>query len=310
MLVISHLSCNTSTNSVANSSQSKSGVTIHVLGTAQDAGSPQISCDKDCCKDLWKNKGPRRMVSCLGVIDHKTGQSFVFDATPDFKFQWQDLKTIAGKSAKQASGIFLTHAHIGHYTGILDLGKEAMSAKSLPVYAMPRLAQFLSNNGPWSQLVAQDQIALKLLQADSAVLLSPKLSVRPVLVPHRDEFSETVGFVISGPNKKALFIPDIDKWSKWKHNIVEEVAKVDYAFLDATFYSGKELPGRNMSEIPHPSVQETMQLFANVSAQEKEKIHFIHFNHTNPLLNTSSKAIKEVTTKGFSIAKRGMTLDL
>ena len=70
----------------------------------------------------------------------------------------------------------------------------------------------------------------------------------PFLVPHRDEFSETVGFEIKGENKTAVFIPDIDKWSKWNSDLKELIKRVDYAFLDATFYKNGEIPSRDMSE--------------------------------------------------------------
>ena len=40
--------------------------------------------------------------------------------------------------------------------------------------------------------------------------INPLIKVNPFLVPHRDEFSETVGYQIEGPNKTALFIPGIN----------------------------------------------------------------------------------------------------
>jgi pyrroloquinoline quinone biosynthesis protein B len=126
--------------------------------------------------------------------------------------------------------------------------------------------------------------------------------VTPFLVPHRDEYSETVGYMIAGPNKKALFIPDIDKWEKWDRSIATELSKVDYAFLDATFYDGEEL-NRDMSEIPHPFIVETMQLLKELPSSEKNKIHFIHFNHTNPVLDSNSAQARAVVQAGFHLAR-------
>ena len=116
------------------------------------------------------------------------------------------------------------------------LGEKQWGAKEIPVYAMPKMRQFIRNNGPWSQLVDLQNILLKPLEANVEVELTSNLIVTPILVPHRDEFSETVGFKIVGPERSALFIPDIDKWEKWELDIVTEVEKVDYAFLDATFF--------------------------------------------------------------------------
>lgn len=200
-------------------------------------------------------------------------------------------------------GIFLTHAHIGHYTGLMYLGKEAMDAQQLPVYVMPRMQNFLSSNGPWDQLVTRENIVLKKMVNDQAITLSSSLKVTPLLVPHRDEYSETVGYSIEGPDKSALFIPDIDKWNKWEKDIVAEVKKVDYAFLDATFYDGAELNNRDMSEIPHPFIAESMEKFSGLSQVEKNKIIFIHFNHTNPVINPDSKESQWVISQGYRIAR-------
>ena len=104
-----------------------------------------------------------------------------------------------------------------------------------------------------------------------------------------------------------IFIPDIDKWDRWDKDISEIISKVDYAFLDATFYKNGEIK-RDMSEIPHPFVEESMHLFSNLSANDKKKIHFIHFNHTNPLLIEGSDAQKEVSDKGFNLAKEGQII--
>jgi len=208
------------------------------------------------------------------------------------------------------NGIFLTHAHIGHYTGLMYLGKEGFNSKNTPVYAMPKMASFLTNNGPWSQLITNKNILIKPLKNQTEEILSDHLKVIPFTVPHRDEFSETVGYKIIGPNKKALFIPDIDKWTKWESNIVSEIKKVDYAFLDATFFNAEEINNRDISEIPHPFVVESMEQFKTLSNLEKKKVFFIHFNHTNPLLREESAATKLVLENGFSLARQGLQIQL
>ena len=190
------------------------------------------------------------------------------------------------------------------------LGKEALGAKNLPIYAMPRMKSYLETNGPWSQLVSQNNIFLSRLKKDSSVILSSNFSITPFTVPHRDEYSETVGYKIKGPNKTALFIPDINKWSIWEKRIIDEIAMVDYAFIDATFYDGNEINTRKISEIPHPFVIESMELFKGLPASEKSKIYFIHFNHTNPLLNPQSKQSKNVIKQGFKIARFGQVINL
>jgi pyrroloquinoline quinone biosynthesis protein B len=274
-----------------------------ILGTVQDAGSPQIGCKKDCCKTLFLHPDKERKVVCLGLLDHKNNKRWLFEATPDLPAQMKMLTAYSPASVKEtADGIFLTHAHIGHYTGLMYLGKEAMNADRLPVYAMPGMKKFLEQNGPWSQLVSNNNIAIQEMNNEKEIQLSSDLIVFPFLVPHRDEFSETVGYRIIGPHKKAIFIPDIDKWQKWKTDIKEAIAKVDYAFIDGTFYDAAEINNRDISEIPHPFIIESMNLLKDLPAAEKKKIHFIHFNHTNPALNKKSKQAEQVMTNGFNIA--------
>ena len=281
-----------------------SSTSIVVLGTIQDAGSPQITCTKACCAGLFDTPDNSRKIVSLGLIDVPNSKSYLFDATPDIGSQVKTLTKLVDNNANEmVDGIFLTHAHIGHYTGLMFLGKEAMDAKKVPVYAMPKMSGFLENNGPWSQLVIRNNIAINTLENEHVQELSDQIKVIPFLVPHRDEYSETVGYKIIGPNKSALFIPDIDKWSKWEKDIVAEIKKVDYAFLDATFYSGKEINNRDISQIPHPFIIESLETFKSLDKKERNKVVFIHFNHTNPVINIDSDEAKTVIAEGFRIAQ-------
>ena len=279
------------------------GIELVVLGTIQDAGSPQIGCEKKCCKELLAQGVSERMVVALGAVDHDTKQQYLFEATPDFPFQLHHLQQVSNHS-ELPNGIFITHAHIGHYTGLMHLGKEAMNSKGVQVYTMNGMKKFLMQNGPWSQLVSNSNINLVSLEASKEITLNKSLSVTPFLVPHRDEYSETVGFKIKGKNKTALFIPDIDKWNKWEQSIIKEIRNVDYAFIDGTFYSGAEIGHRNIAEIPHPFIEESLDLFKELSAEERNKVYFIHYNHTNPVLDIESRACKEIQDKGFHLARK------
>lgn len=283
---------------------------LMVLGIAQDAGFPQINCKKSCCARVWKKEVKREMVSCISIVDPKSNSGWVFDATPDFKDQLNLMQNSHTQKEIDLKGIFLSHAHIGHYTGLMHLGREAMGANEVPVFAMPRMVDYLQNNGPWSQLVSLKNIHLKSLKSDSLVQLPPNISVLPIEVPHRDEFSETVGFIISTKTKKALFIPDIDKWHKWDRDISDYIQQVDYALLDGSFYQNGEIPGRDMALIPHPFVEESLERFKDLAESDKAKIHFIHFNHTNPVLNRDSPEAKRVLEQGFKLASQGQFLEM
>ncbi|WP_242203756.1 MBL fold metallo-hydrolase [Aestuariivivens insulae] len=282
---------------------------ITVLGVAQDAGFPQIDCEKPCCKSFYSGTEQKKLVSSLGLIDLETKQKWIFDATPDITAQLESLKANHLNNGKVIDGVFLTHAHIGHYTGIMQFGREAMNAKSISVYAMPKMKAFIENNQPWKQLDSLNNIALKLIKQDSTIVLNSNLKVTPFIVPHRDEFSETVGYRIEGKDKSVLFIPDINKWHVWEKQIVDEVKKVDFAFLDATFFKDGEVP-RPMNEIPHPFIEETVKLFEKEAMETKSKIYFIHLNHTNPALKDSHPLKDSIQSLGYHFAREGSNFSL
>ena len=279
---------------------------VVVLGIAQDGGLPHAGCLKSCCKNLW-GTGNNEKVASIGIVDPKTGQSWLIDATPDFASQLHILENI---HKTKLSGIFLTHAHIGHYSGLLQLGREVMGAKDMPVYAMPRMKSFLYENSPWNQLLSLENIKIIDLKSSKEIKLSTQLYIEPFLVPHRDEFSETVGYRVVSNKKSLVYIPDIDKWSKWDQDIFQVVLHSDFALLDGTFYSSDEIPHRDMSEIPHPFIIETMDLLDNMNSKNRKKIYFIHFNHSNPAINYTSSVSNIIRSKRFNIATEGLKLNL
>ena len=283
---------------------------IQVLGIAQDAGYPQANCYQPHCMRAWEDPALRRLTSSIAVVDTESKNKYLFDATPDIREQLYQLNRAAPDDEFTLDGVFLTHAHIGHYTGLMHFGLEAIGSSNVPVYAMPRMVEFLSTNGPWDQLVRYQNIRLMPLSDGSSVTFENSLRVTPLLVPHRDEYTETVGFRIDGPNKTAVFIPDIDKWERWHTDIRDIVRASDYALIDAAFFADGELPGRDMSRILHPYVSESMALLDDLTDEEKSRVIFIHMNHTNPLLIDGSEAQTEVERRGFRYAGEGLRLAL
>jgi pyrroloquinoline quinone biosynthesis protein B len=252
--------------------------TLVVLGVAQDGGIPHIGCTSGACAEVRAGRRKAEKVASLGVIERASGQAYVFDATPDLPAQ---LGRLTG--GRQPDGIFLTHAHIGHYTGLMYLGREAMAARKVPVHGTERMTAFLRSNGPWSLLVEHGHIALQPFALDTRVTLAPGLQVTAFRVPHRDELSDTVGYHIQGPRAAAIFVPDTDRWETWPRSIRDLAATADLLFLDGTFASPSELPGRDISQIPHPMMSVTRQLLRGTRA----KLWFIHLNHSNPELDAA-----------------------
>ena len=156
------------------------------------------------------------------------------------------------------------------------LGREAVNAQRVPVYATDRMAAFLRANGPWSQLVTLENITLRTLSYDEPLSLPDGVRVTAFRVPHRDEFSDTVGYRIQGPQRSGLFIPDIDRWEKWDRDMRTVVGGVDYAWIDGTFASAGEI-NRPIEDVPHPLMNHTRELLKGVRAS----LWFIHVNNSN-----------------------------
>ena len=270
--------------------EADAGWTLTVLGIAQDGGVPHLGCQRDFCADVRAGRRPAEKVASLGVVHRPSGRAYLFDATPDMPAQ---LDALTGGAAPD--GIFLTHGHIGHYTGLMFLGREVLAADGVPVFGTRRMADYLTANGPWSLLVAERHVALRVVTPDEPVNLDHGLRVTPFTVPHRDEFTDTVGYRIDGPRASALFIPDVDRWDRWERDIRTLVDDVDLAFLDGTFSSADEISGRSFEAIRHPLIPDTRRLLAGTAAE----VWFIHLNHTNPALAGAP-----------DVAREGMTFEL
>ena len=281
---------------------------IYILGNTQDAGLPHIGCQHPFCEDNF-DVYEEYYTTSIAVVNSDLKKYILFEATPDITFQLNNLKRNIFHEFLLPESIYITHAHMGHYTGLMYFGREALGSKDLLVRVLPRMSKFLQNNGPWSQLVDINNIKIEEINFESRTNELSNITVTPVQVPHRDEYSETAGYIIEGKNKKALFIPDIDKWEKWDRNLSQLAKEFDFLLIDATFYDSKEI-NRDISEIPHPLVTETIDLLSGLNIENRSKVYFIHMNHTNMMLDPDSELSKLVTSKGFNIARLGQKLYL
>lgn len=267
-----------------------------VLGIGQDGGRPQIGCRRACCADA-----DPVTPACLALIG-SDGRRWLIDATPAIGEQLRLLDSIVPRESERPviDGVLLTHGHLGHFTGLAQLGREALAADGVPVWAQPRLRRVLESDAPWSLLAEHGHVVFR----DDPVVLGGGLSVEVLPVPHRDEISETVAFRVEGPTGSVLWLPDIDSWELWDRDVIDEVARVDVAYLDATFYDDGELD-RDMSAIPHPRVVDTVTRFVERAPELAARVRLIHLNHTNPVLRPGSPERAFVEDAGLSVALTG-----
>ncbi len=285
---------------------------LRVLGTAQDGGLPHAACNCDRCEAARRDPKRARRVAALALVT--TDGVRLVDATPDLPAQIEMLRDVrrlesARVDRSPVDGILLTHAHMGHYLGLAYLGFEAIAAEGVPVHASARMGEYLRANGPWSQLVAHRDIVLHELEHQVPVRFAD-VDVVPLLVPHRDELSDTFGFKFVGPNATVLYIPDTEPWSKWSHPIEDDLRGVDVALLDGSFYSSDELPGRPVSSIGHPLMGETMDRLEPLVQAGELRVYFTHLNHSNPALDPASPARAEIERRGFVVLADGDRIPL
>jgi len=273
-------------------------IIVHIIGTAQDGGYPQIGCKEKCCTLALKNQLLSRFPSCIALVDTEAQKYWLFDVTPDIKKQLQMLDSYDCSLA----GVFITHAHIGHYMGLINFGLEVMNLDEMPVYVMPKMKSFLETNSIMDQLIRNDNINLIELTQEEYYAIDGAM-IKPFNVPHRNELSETVGFQIKGKEKSIIYLPDIDSWDGWEENLLDLIKSNDILFLDGTFFSKDELKSRDISKVPHPSITDTMARLSDLDLEQKRKIHFIHFNHTNQVLHDESDAANSVIENGFLLSK-------
>ena len=239
-----------------------------VLGIAQDAGVPHAGCSCPRCEG---HRAAPLYPACLGLVGQRT---YLIDATPAFPDQIRMLPAFP-------AGVLLTHTHMGHVAGLLQLGEEACDAQGVDVYATPAVCEFLAENEPWRRLVLRSNIRLVSQDAGASVHLEEGLEVESFAVHHRD--LDTVGYFVRGARRTLLYLPDIDRWDV---DLPALLDRCDLALLDGSFYTRDELP--RQGEIPHPPITETLDLLA---PEDAAKVRFTHFNHTNPVLDPDGPSV-------------------
>ena len=174
------------------------------------------------------------------------------------------------------------------------------------------MAAYLRTNGPWSQLVQYENISLNEVRPGEPFSPSSAVTITALQVPHRNEYADTVGFILRGPRHTALYVPDTSRWTDWNPDLLTQLEThgIDLAILDGTFFSPDELPGRNLDNIGHPLIRTTMDLLEPRVRNNNLQVYFTHLNHTNPALDPEGPEQEEINKRGFHVLMDGQELPL
>ncbi len=280
---------------------------VMVLGSAQDGGMPQFGAHTALDEAARTGEIPRRFSSSVAVVGDD-GRVLLLDVGPDLKAHEEVLATNSAMGRRVEStpidGVVITHAHVGHYAGLLLFGRETHAADAMPCWVTAKMARFLESEAPWRLLVEQGHLDLRAHEPPASFEPWADLSVSLIPVPHRHEASDTVAISING---SALYLPDIDSWGEWSE-AEDVIGAHSTAFLDATFWSDTELPHRDMEAIKHPFVPDTLERFAHLAPSRR--LVLTHLNHTNPISDPASPEHAAVLEAGFEVAIEGLTIRL
>jgi pyrroloquinoline quinone biosynthesis protein B len=248
------------------------------------------------------------LAASAAVVDGEGSRAWLIDASPDLPKQIEVVSDhLQGpkRSGIPLSGVLLTHIHMGHYWGLGHLGKEGMMPKGLPVLGPPRTAEFLLDNRPFKDMAQWGAIDVRSVHPGEDLMMAKGITFRPIAVPHRDDFSDTVAWLIKGPRWRLLYAPDMDKM---EDSFVDMVTKVDMAIVDGTFYTRDEIPGA-MGTVPHPPVEESI-VRLGPAMEGGTRVAFTHLNHTNPLCDPASPEFQHVVSKGYGVVLDGYAIDI
>lgn len=281
-----------------------------ILGSAQDGGLPHAGCLCANCRAARSDWSKRRLPASAGIISGN--QLALIDATSAFEEQYHSLWERSTRSHNFTSErygapeiVVLTHAHTGHYTGLWQLDRSVLAARGTRVLAPPKMHRFLTANEPWSGMAREGFLTLEPLPIETAFELLPGITITAIEVPHRAEWeTDTVALLVAGSNATVLYLPDIDRWDEWDHDIAAVVAEVDIAFLDGCFWAAPT--SRN---VPHPPVIETIERLQPLVDTGKT-VSFIHLNHSNPLCDPTSGEHRQVVERGFRVGQEGNAVRL
>ena len=287
-------------------------VELVLVGISQDGGVPQAGCVCERCVSAMKDNSKRMYpVSC--VIKGSDGSVHLVEATRDLAQQLGVAAISLGMGGSiTPDSVCLTHAHLGHIDGLGQFGKESMGLEEVPLFASPSVIGVLNERGLSTPFQTNEATAGRPFPPSEGC----GFELEFVRVPHRDEYSDTHAIRIDAPDSSLLFLPDHDDWDQTLEMVREgsirewlKAMKVDYALIDGTFWGSDELRGRDMTQVPHPTISESLDRLGDRREGDPE-IFFIHLNHTNPALDRGSDQLRELSSMGWSVGDQGSTIVL
>ena len=278
-----------------------------ILGIAQDGGVPHPECNCQTCS-IYSSSRIQLSPTSLGVLDEN--HLHLFDVSRDLSRQ---LRMLPNKE-KKVTDIWITHGHLGHVDGIGLFGREAIGAKGIRIHASKSMINLLEKTPRWNTMIQNGTLIPRQFDSGEIIETSNSISITAIQVPHRDEWTDTHAFIIKGPSKSILFLPDHDSWEETLRMVGEDTVldwfqtlEANVILIDGTFWSPNEI--NHQEQVPHPPILDSLERIGK-KTNESLDIQFIHLNHTNPLLISNSEENKVLQKYGWSIGNEGRQISL
>ena len=180
---------------------------------------------------------------------------------------------------------------------------DSRTVTDIDVLAPPGVCGFMENNMPFKELILRKNILLNSITPGQEISIFEDCSIAPFQVPHRPDAITTYAYLIkrNKGQETILYMPDTDEINE---EIVDLAGKCDIAIIDGTFFSREEISTRDINEIPHPFIQDSIKLFTKMGT----RVIFTHINHTNPVNDPVSEASGKVLESRYEIARENMVL--
>jgi pyrroloquinoline quinone biosynthesis protein B len=304
---------------------------VKVLGSAAGGGFPQWNCACSNCSRLRDGslKGKARSQTQLAIGE--SDRWILLDASPDLRSQIESSEELTPKALLEGqarstpiAGAVLTCGELDRVLGILMLREF----QPFTIYVTESVRRILTEDNSLFRMLHREekQVTWQPMGPEKSFELLPGLRCLTLPLPAR--YPEYVSFergshlkaneasvgleIENASGKRMLYLPSLPQIDD---GLMTRMANCDLLFVDGTFWENDELirlrgSGRSAREMGHVPISGADGSLEKLKTLERPKKIYIHINNTNPILDRTSAAFREVKKAGISIAEDGMEFEL
>jgi pyrroloquinoline quinone biosynthesis protein B len=307
---------------------------IEILGSAAGGGFPQWNCNCENCRCIRTGhfRGKSRTQTQVAVSDD--GRTwFLLNASPDLRMQIERTPALQPSRAVRDSpitGVLITSADIDQIAGLLSLRE----LQPFRIYSTASLRHILREDNSvfgmlnrvpdqacWTDVKMEVNFPLLTMDGSESGICCEVFSLEkkyPTYVSQEraatlnPEEASLAAMLTASSGRRIAYMPAVPAITEPLLRLLETA---DLVLFDGTFWSDDELirlqgsgaTARDMGHVPVSGNDGSLRALAGL--QRPRKL-FVHVNNTNPMLDESGAAYREVRAAGWEIAEDGWQLNL